>query len=201
MDSTLAFFAEYQRIFLTFHILSVVVGMGGATVADILFFSFLRDFKITKKETDVLGLLSNVITAAMLLLYVTGICLYLSDIPRFSTSAAFFSKTVIVAVLTVNGILMHSYVAPRMIQISYQKKDFGRKHVMHRLRAVAFAMGAVSFSSWYFVFFLSMLKRLLPDWIEHVHILGAYAAVVFCAVACSQAVQALFRKKYLASAR
>lgn len=199
MTPTIAFFAEYQRIFLTFHILSVVVGMGGATVADILFFSFLKDFRISKKETEVLGLLSNVIMAAMLLLYVTGICLFLSDMPRFSSSPAFFSKTVIVAVLTINGILMHSYVAPRMIHISFLKKEFGAKHVIHRLRAVAFAMGAVSFSSWYFVFFLSMLKRLLPVWVEHAHILGAYAAVVCCAVIGSQVMQAMYRRRYLFS--
>lgn len=198
---SLDFFAEYQRIFLTFHLLSVVIGMGGATVADLLFFNFLRDFKISKKETEVLGIVSNMIMGAMLMLYVTGICIYLSNIPAYSVSAAFFSKTVIVAVLTVNGILMHAYVAPRMIHISFLKKEFGSKHVIHRLRAVAFAMGAVSFSSWYFVFFLSMLKRMLPSWIEHQHILGAYAAVVLLAVASSQVLQRLYHRRYLFSIR
>ncbi len=198
---SLDFFAEYQRLFLTFHILSVVIGMGGATITDILFFSFLKDFKISKKEADVVSILSNVITAAMLLLYVTGICIYLSDIPKYSVSPAFFSKTVIVAALTVNGILLHAYVAPRMIHISFLKKEFGAKHVIHRLRGVAFAMGAVSFSSWYFVFFLSMLKRMLPAWVSYAHILGAYAAVVLLAVLVSQVVQRMYHRRYLFTIR
>ncbi len=195
------FFAEYQRLFLTFHILSVVIGMGGATVADLLFFSFLKDFKISKKETEVMGILSNVILGAMFLLYATGFCIYLSNIPTYSVSPAFFSKTVIVAVLTINGVLMHAYVAPRMIHISFLKKEFGSKHVIHRLRGLAFAMGAVSFSSWYFVFFLSMLKRMLPAWVEHQHILGAYAVIVALAVVSSQIVQRIYHRRYLFSIR
>ncbi len=195
------FFAEHQRIFLAFHILSVVIGMGGATVIDLLFFNFLKDFKISKKEAEVIGILSNVIMAATLLLFVTGICIYASNMPAYSVSAAFFSKTVIVAVLTINGILMHAYVAPSMIHISFLKKEFGKKHVIHRLRAVAFAMGAVSFSSWYFVFFLSMLKRMLPSWVSYGHILGTYVAVLILAVAASQALQSMYHRRYLLSIR
>lgn len=201
LPMSLDFFAEHQRIFLTFHLLSVIIGMGGATVADLLFFNFLKDFKISKKETEVMGILSNAIMAAMLLLYVTGICLFLSDIPAYSMSQAFFSKTVIVAVLTINGVLMHAYVAPRMIHISFLKKEFGAKHVIHRLRGVAFAMGAFSFSSWYFVFFLSMLKRMLPAWVGYQHILGVYAAIIIMAVATSQIMQKMYHRRYLFSTR
>ena len=201
MATSLDFFAEYQRVFLTFHILAVVIGMGGATIADLLFFNFLKDFKISKKETEILGIVSNMIMGAMFLLYITGICIYLSNIPVYSVSPAFFSKTVIVAVLTINGVLMHSYVAPRMIHISFLKKEFGAKHVIHRLRGVAFAMGAVSFSSWYFVFFLSMLKRMLPAWVSYGHILGAYFATLLLAVAASQIVQKMYHRTYLISIR
>lgn len=193
------FFADNQRIVLTFHLLAVAIGLGGATITDLLFFNFLRDFKISKKEKEVMGVLSNLIMAAMLLLFVTGIALYLSDMPRFSVSTAFFSKTVIVAVLTINGVLMHAYVAPRMINISFLKREFKPGHVMHRLRAIAFAMGAVSFTSWYFIFFLSMLKGLLPEHLDHSHILGTYAAVVFCAVIGSQVMQKMYHRRYLFS--
>jgi len=196
---SLDFFAEHQRIFLTFHILSVIIGMGGATVADLLFFNFLKDFKISKKETEVMGILSNLIMGATLLLYVTGICIYLSNIPMYSMSPAFFSKTVVVVVLTINGVLMHAYVAPRMIHISFLKKEFGAKHVIHRLRGVAFAMGAVSFSSWYFVFFLSMLKRMLPSWVSYEHILGSYVAILIIAILGSQVWQKIYHRRCLVS--
>lgn len=196
---TTEFFADYQRIFLTFHLLSVAIGLGGATITDLLFFNFLRDFTISKKEAEVMGVLSNVIMGAMLVLFVTGIALYLSDIPRFNVSPAFFAKMVIVAVLAVNGFLMHAYVAPHMIHISFLKRNFKSGHVIHRLRAVAFAMGAVSFTSWYTVFFLSMLKSMLPEWLLLGHMLASYAVVVLVTVIGSQVLQKVYHRRYLFS--
>lgn len=195
------FFVEYQQFFLAFHVLGAVLGMGGATMADLLFFNFLKDFRITKKEAEILGLLSNVILSAMFLLFVTGLALYLSDVPRFSTSPTFFGKMAIVAVLIINGVLMHTYVAPVMIHISFRKKDFKPGHAMHKLRAIAFAMGSISISSWYIVFFLAMLKTHVPEWIGHGHILGAYFAVIACAVAGSQIVRLALQRKYLFSGK
>jgi hypothetical protein len=46
------------------HLLGVVLGLGGATIADLLFFKFLREFEISKKDAEILRLLSRVIVIA-----------------------------------------------------------------------------------------------------------------------------------------
>jgi len=180
------FFQEHTRLFLTAHILSVVLGLGGATVADILFFNFLKDLRISKKEADVLQTVSLLIVIALPLLLLSGVGLFLSDIERFSASAPFKVKLIMVLVITLNGVLMHSYVSPRLIQLSFLKKSNATDQYAHRLRHAAFAMGAVSVVSWYATFFLSMLKSYTPSFVSFSMLVGIYGAMLLMAVSVSQ---------------
>lgn len=183
----LSFFAAHPRIFLTLHLAAVAVGMGGATVADMLFFMFLKDFRISRKEAEVLRRLSDVIVAALGVLFLSGVALYLSDPARFAASPAFLSKAAIVLVLIVNGLLMHKLVAPHMVRFSFRGAPKDRSK-MRRLRALSFAMGAVSFVSWYSVFLIAMLKQYLPAAAGVPHILSVYGLAVLVGVLCSQLV-------------
>lgn len=189
------FFSLHKRIFLTFHLIGVAVGMGGATITDILFFNFLRDFKISSKEAEVMRILSNAIMVALGILYLSGIALFLSDPSKFMESSAFLSKAFIVLVLTVNGITMHKFIAPHMVEFSFLRHPIHAHHTMHTMRAVAFAMGAVSFTSWYCVFFIAMLKSYLPLSASASHIIGVYLLTVTLAVCASQVLHVHIRKR------
>ena len=195
-ESLLAFFADHKRIFLTFHLIGVAVGMGGATITDILFFNFLRDFEVSKKEAEVMHILSNVIMVALGILFVSGMALYFSDPSTFNTSPAFLSKATIVVILIINGVLMHKFVAPHMVHFSFLHPIHEHK-TMHKLRSVAFAMGAVSFTSWYSVFLIAMLKSYIPETAGVFHILGGYLIVLLSAITVSQIVHHLLHKKSL----
>lgn len=192
----LEFFATHTKAFLSLHLLGLALGLGGATITDLLFFNFLRDFIISKKEAEVMGILSNVIMGAILLLYISGAALYLSDMPRFNASPAFLSKVIIVVVLSINGILMHKHVAPHMVYLSFLLHPIRSQHELQRLRKFAFAMGAISFTSWYSVFFIATLKSYFPDWVTHIHILSTYAAIVLVAVGVSQVMRLRLRKMF-----
>lgn len=185
-ESLIEFLVVHKRIFLTFHILGVIVGMGGATITDILFFNFLRDFTISKKEAEVMRVISNIIMLALGLLILTGIALFLSDIPRYSSSAPFLSKSLIVVVISINGILMHKFIAPHMVKLSFLRHPFSTGHAMHKLRKISFGMGAVSFVSWYSVFFIAMLKSYIPETASILQIMLVYGAVLLPAVLVSQ---------------
>lgn len=187
MDETvIEFFLQHKRIFLTFHLIGVALGMGGATITDILFFNFLRDFKISRKEAEVMRILSNVIMVALGILYLSGIALFFSDPAVFMQSSAFISKALIVVVITINGIAMHKFVAPFMVKFSFVRHPTKSHRTMHRMRAVAFAMGAISFTSWYSVFFIAMLKSYLLPSTTVLQILGVYALIGVVAVLVSQ---------------
>lgn len=169
------------------HFLGIALGLGGATVTDVLFFNFLKDFRISRKEADILRVLSLVIVGALLLLLLTGLALYALEMERLNDSPAFLVKMIIIMVLTVNGMPMHRIIMPRMIGLSFHPHENKEKHAaLERMRRLAFMFGGVSFSSWYFVFFLSMLKRLLPSSVGTVDLLLLYALLVVTAVICSK---------------
>jgi len=174
----------HPRIWLTAHILGVCIGLGGATIADILFFRFLKDFRISKKEADVMRTLSHVILGALIVILLSGAALYLADTEKYNASPAFLAKMSIVIVLTVNGFFLHEYISPKLVRLSFAKHHRLTPQ-LRVLRHIAFALGAVSASSWYFTFFLAMLKSLLID-ITMIQILSAYLFIVLGAVSSSQ---------------
>ena len=200
MEETLIeFFLIHKRIFLTMHLMGVAVGMGGATITDLLFFNFLRDFKISRKEAEVMRILSNVIMVALAVLYLSGAALFLSDPSKFMQSPAFLAKASIVVVLTINGIIMHKFIAPHMVRFSFLRHPIHGHQKIHKMRAVAFAMGAISFTSWYSVFFIAMLKSYLPSETSLLQIIGGYLFIVLSAVLVSQILHRYIHRKSVTS--
>lgn len=189
MDSLIAFFTPYQLPILTFHILGMAIGLGGATISDILFFKFLKDHRISKKEASVLHIMRFVILSSVIVIIATGVGLYLTDIARFNASPQFWVKVIAVAVLTVNGFALHEYIAPHLIKLNFQThKDMHRK-----LHHAAFALGSISIISWYTAFFIAMLKSRMPD--DFGLLLSAYVLLLAIGIIVSQMLEGIFRKR------
>lgn len=188
MESALTFLANHSTYFLTFHILGTALGLGGATIADIMFFRFLEDYKISRKEVEVLSILRSVILVALGIIIVTGLALYLPKAELYNQSAPFLVKAVGVLVLTINGIALHLYVSPNLIHFNL---DSGKKR--EKLQRLCFALGSISIVSWYSVFFIAMLKRLLPN--SFLGILSVYLLLLVIGVIGSQKLCFFLRKK------
>lgn len=182
-ESLIAFLAQHKLKFLTLHILGTALGLGGATISDIMFFKFLKDFRISKKEEEVLHVLKTVVLGALGLIVLTGLALYLPSMEAYNQSGPFLVKSIGVAVLTVNGIALHVYIAPYLIHLNLKSKHkMGR--TWHR---VAFALGAISVVSWYSVFAIAMLKSLMT-W-SFVEILGVYIVLLIAGITGSQVLE------------
>lgn len=172
--------AQYKLKFLTLHILGTALGLGGATISDILFFKFLKDFRISKKEQEVLHVLKSVVLGALLLIILSGIALYLPSAETLNTSGPFLVKTIGVCVLTMNGLALHWYIAPHLLHLNLQKKNImGR--TWHK---IAFALGGISIVSWYSVFCIAMLKSLMT-W-SFAELLGLYVLLLILGITGSQ---------------
>lgn len=183
--------AEHKVFFLTAHILGTVLGLGGASIADILFFRFLKDYRISAKECDILGLLKGVILGALGLIIVSGIALYLTDMAYYNASGPFMTKMLIVGIITINGIALHTVVAPYLLRL-----DLKRHHKRYRSwRRMAFTLGGVSVCSWYSVFFIAMLKSVLPQ--DFTFLFGGYLVVLIITLFVSQ----LMERRLAARAR
>ncbi len=185
--------SEYSGLILILHILGAALGLGSATISDVLFFKFLRDSKISEWEADVLGTLSQVIWLCLAIIIVTGIGLYLPDSARLNESPKFLVKMFIVAVIIINGAFLNLWITPRLVKISFaggfHTHEEGK---LHYARRFSFALGAVSTISWYSAFILGSLRESPGGFLT---ILGAYLLLLAVGIMASQIMERLYTKK------
>ncbi len=137
------------------HNIGFILGLGGATITDIFFFRFLKDYAISAEEKATMDILSNIIWIGLGILIVSGIMLYLPEQARLIHSPKFLLKLIVVSVIVINGLLLNLLVAPRMRQFSFAETLPAR-----HFRALAFALGAISITSWYTAFFLGSVRKI-----------------------------------------
>jgi len=150
-------------LFLTFfHILGVALGVGGATVSDLLFFRAITDRRISKDEFAMLHTMGYVLWAGLIILFLSGVGfvtsqLILSGSSTYLVSPWFWAKMTIVFTLFCNALVMHMKVFPFMTahldqELSYQKvKD----------KMILLSMtGVISIVSWYSAMTLGVTRGL-----------------------------------------
>lgn len=177
------FLGEVRTSIIILHGLAAAVGVGAATVTDVLFFKFLKDLRISEEESGILKAVSQVIWLALAALVVTGLALWLPDAERLNESSKFLVKMTIVAIIIGNGALLNLWIAPKLIHISFGERHAHIPGELRHIRRLAFALGAVSITSWYSAFILGSLRSIdISFW----PLLGLYIGVVAGAVFISQ---------------
>ncbi|OGZ94950.1 MAG: hypothetical protein A2847_02095 [Candidatus Sungbacteria bacterium RIFCSPHIGHO2_01_FULL_50_25] len=188
-----ASFLKTQREFIVvFHILSMAIGIGGATFTDILFFRFLRDFTISDWESDVLKVFSQVIWFALAIVILTGLGLFFGDAERYLHSSKFLAKMVIVGILVINGAALNLYITPRFLAMFSKSRELFESKNAVRLRRFSFALGSISLLSWYSAFILGSMRS---SSVGVLQILSLYLFFLFGAVVISQIFEVRLTKK------
>ncbi len=149
----------YKKLLVVLHLFGMALGVGAATITDILFFKFLRNYRITEPEADIMKTLSHVIWFALGILVVSGFGLYLPESQFLNNSPKFFVKMIGVGVLIVNGFFLNLLIQPRLVHISFNEPHPHKPGELHMLRKLSFALGAISITSWYFIFVLGAIRR------------------------------------------
>jgi len=155
----IALLAEYKSFVVFFHALAAAIGVGATTVTDVLFFKFLKDFKISKGEKSIMDTMSHIIWVALGVLIITGIGLYLPASENLLLSSKFLVKVCIIAVITLNGLLLNFIISPWLTRIDFDEAN-PNKGESRVYRKLSFASGAISISSWYIVFLLGSLRSI-----------------------------------------
>ena len=101
------YLAEYRQIVTGAHLLGLALGLGGATIADVFFFRFIKNRKISYSETGVLHTLSQVIWLGLGLMVASGLGLYLPAAEALNGSGKFLAKMIVVAVIIANGLFLN----------------------------------------------------------------------------------------------
>jgi uncharacterized membrane protein len=178
-----ALLLEYKTIIVILHALAAALGVGTVLVTDIFFMKFLKDYRISQGESEILDTLSQVVWFALGMLILTGIALFIPASAELLLKTKFLAKVVIVGVVVVNGVLLNLLIAPKLIKISFGEILVKESGQMHHLRRLAFAFGAVSIVSWLATFILGSLRALPFSTLE---ILLGYMGIILIAVIGSQ---------------
>ena len=171
---TIEFFQYIKTPATVVHVVSVVVGMGAALVSDVFFSFFSADKKLNKTEINVLSLLSKIVSYALVVIVISGVAIFFSDLEKYMHSAKFMAKMTILLILVLNGFVLNNYVWPHLLQ-----KNFFTVKKQLPVRRVAFAAGAVSVVSWLSVCALGVLDTLV---FSYVYIVSVYAIVVLIGI-------------------
>lgn len=160
------------------HNIGFILGVGSATVTDVLFFRSIKDGTVSAEEKGTMDTLTNIIWVGLAILVVSGLALFIPEQARLAVSSKFLLKVVVVGVIIINGLLLNMFVAPYMRRLSFEGTVPARK-----FRRLAFALGGISFTSWYLAFFLGSLRKIhLVFW----HALLGYGILLLAVVVGSQ---------------
>jgi len=188
----LSFLVEYRNLFIILHAISASIGLGTATATDFLFFKFLKDFKISKAESNVMSMLSQLIWLAILMIVITGVLIYIPESQRLNQTPKFLVKALIVLIVIVNGAFLNLLIAPKLVKISFNEKESLNSFKMKIIKSIAFALGAISIVSWYSAFLLGSLKKVELGFFQ---IFSIYLAILFLAIIGSQFLERYLVKK------
>lgn len=177
------FFIEHKTIFVILHALCAAVGLGAVVITDSLFFQYLKDFKISRKEEETMNTISKLVWVVIALLIITGTALFLSAPLDYLAKSKFIVKVVIFAVIVANGVLLNFWITPVLKRIVFGPVEKQPVLKMRLMRRVAFASGVVSMISWFTVFILGSVRS-IPVSVGWG--LGIYGGVVMLGIIGSQ---------------
>jgi hypothetical protein len=162
------------------HLFGIILGVGAATLLDILIIRFMILNKVKEEYCGVVEFASKLVTFGLVILWVTGIGFlvhyFLFD-PVKLTNQKVWAKIAIVVVLTLNGMFIHRTVLPLM------RNRIGRSlfdGITPHQRSLLLVTGAVSATSWYVPVVLGAFPQL--NFLPALPILAAYMLLLTTAI-------------------
>jgi uncharacterized membrane protein len=180
---------EYKAYVTLLHLLGFALGVGGATISDILFLRFLKDFKITREERDILKLMSQIVWFGLLIIIISGVGLFLPETERLLASGKFLTKMTVISVIIINGAILNLLVTPKLLTIAWKPEGIDVKKTV-TMSNIAFAAGSISFISWYTAFFLGFAKNVPYSFTQ---LISVYVGALIVGIIGSQ----VFRKFFI----
>ncbi len=167
------------------HFIGLALGLGAATVLDLMILRFFLRGKVTTDQWNVFHFGSRIVNAGLILLWITGLgflAYYSAFDPIRLGNEKVWAKMTIVLILTINGVFLHMAVLPKV------KAQIGRSlldGMSVGQRSLLFASGALSATSWYVPLFLGAMPQ-LNFVVPMTTILLAYALLLTLALLATQ---------------
>ncbi len=152
---------DWHLVALIIHLIGFALGLGGATLSDILFFKSIRAGKLSGSELAILTTLSRVIWIGLGLLIVSGLSIFAiiyaerDSLPMLA-SPRWQAKLTLVAIVLLNGFIFKYYIFP------FLRLNAGQPVSLQTLGSKLWRLaitGAISIVSWYSILIISTLPR------------------------------------------
>ena len=160
------------------HFAGIILGVGAATLLDMIILRFVITRLVEESHIKIIIFASHIITAGLALLWISGIGFlidyWLFD-PTKLPNPKLVAKIIIVAVLTLNAILVHYFALPQ-IKMQIGKYFLGGLSRFHCFLLIL--IGTISAISWYVPLILGIVPQ-FNNTIPAEVILASYAALVF----------------------
>jgi hypothetical protein len=167
-----------QPILVIAHIIGAAIGVGGATMSDLLFFRSMKNRIITTDQFHLLQVASTVVFGGMALVVLSGVWLLFLN-PELLREARVQAKLTAVLVLMLNGFVLHS------VLLKFLEKNLDSPLRQQGLRSrqwIFAASGSASIVSWYAAFVLASVEGIQLPYLVLLGIyLGAIAAATVAA--------------------
>lgn len=139
--------AEFRPVVFMVFLFGLVIGFGGAIIYTILFFKFLRDYKLSATEKETLLSVENVVIIGLGLVIVNGVGLFIPMANWYAVNPEFMIGCIAVALLAIQTLLEKADIAPRLTDL-YDADVIPADDDHAYTRKLAYASGAVSLVSW-----------------------------------------------------
>jgi len=179
---------DTQVIVIGLHLLGVIIGMGGAFTSDAIFFSSIRDEKVSHTEVRFLKLGGKMVWLGLFIIVVSGLFIFSSNPEFYLHSSKFLSKMTIVAVLILNGLIFHLVHIPRFHR--HAESHFPSSEEFMRFAPWLLVGGVISTISWLSALILGLWRGVPYGYGE---IMSLYGLVLLMVLVLTL----IFRKKFI----
>ena len=145
-------FEEFYEILVAGHLLSAGLGFGASVVGAIMLGKFVKDFKMSDFEADILRTLTQVIWFAIFILILSGFGLYFSD----EGISNVLYKSAISAVLVLISAVLNLAILPKMIKKTLLFINDGENPVSSFTAKVSLAFNFLAVFIWLCVLIFSI---------------------------------------------
>ena len=145
-------FEEFYEILVAGHLLSAGLGFGASVVGAIMLGKFVKDFKMSSFEADILRTLTQVIWFAIFILILSGFGLYFSN----EGTSNILYKSAIAAVLVLVSAVLNLAILPKMVKKTLLFVNNGENPVSSAAAKTSLAFNFLAVFIWLCVLIFSI---------------------------------------------
>lgn len=180
---------KYVLVFGLLYAFMLALGVGGVTVSAVIFFRFLRDFRISEFEATTLRVISQYIWFTLGGITLTGIGIYLPDFTMLTSNAVFVTQVMALVVILITIGCVDFLIAPKLFKISLGEDHQHKMGELRSLRKGAYVCLVLGALSWYTLYFLNAVGEVF----SHLNLLvNAYGLILVVGLVVALVCERLF---------